>query len=335
MGNTMSATHEILRQALQAGFNVLVEGAHGTGKTSMLLTVCQELHLRVKYFSASTLDPFVDLIGIPVPVAADDGQRDLLYHRPRNLLDAEVLFFDELNRAHPKVLNAVLEIVQFRSLNGDRLPGLKAVVAACNPVSEKYQTLELDAALVDRFMVHVKFVNSPCEAWFIERFPKMGQTLCAWWNADLDDAQRQEVSPRKLEHIGILLETGLDPACAMPSRGVRLPFHLLAGRIANANAYDISDFVGDPGRFAAEVRGSQNIALRFVQILPLMKPEQMYAVRDIVGELSAEHRAALAASQPFVFKKLRSIIETHSGVEEANLYDEIWGVRPAKRKVAA
>jgi len=53
-----------------------------------------------------------------------------------------MLFFDELNRAHPKVLNAVFELVQFRSINGDKLPRLQCVIAAINPPGAGYHVQE-------------------------------------------------------------------------------------------------------------------------------------------------------------------------------------------------
>ena len=64
--------------------------------------------------------------------------------------------FDELNRAHLRVLNAVLEIIQFKSINGELLPNLKMVWAAINPPESDYQVEDLDPALVGRFHMYVK-----------------------------------------------------------------------------------------------------------------------------------------------------------------------------------
>src|SRR3990167_9395132 len=104
--------------------NVLFIGTHGIGKTTVAKTVAEELKLKFKYYSTSTLDPWADLVGVPVP---DRETKTLDFYRPKDLEDAEFVFFDELNRAHPRVLNAVLEIIQFKTVNGIRLPNLKMI----------------------------------------------------------------------------------------------------------------------------------------------------------------------------------------------------------------
>lgn len=146
----MNITVSMLQGFIDAGLNVIVTGEAGTGKTAMLKKACENLNLNMKYYSASTLDPFVELIGVPVP---DQKNKRLDFYRPREVDEAEVIFFDELNRADSRTLNAVFEIIQFKSINGEALPKLKAVVAAVNPVSEQYDTERLDLALEDRFHV--------------------------------------------------------------------------------------------------------------------------------------------------------------------------------------
>jgi hypothetical protein len=144
----MAITVQQLKQYMDASKNILIAGEAGTGKTEMLRTAATELGLSMKYYSSSTLDPFADLVGIPVP---DTIKRVVEYYRPREIDEAEVIFFDELNRADPKTINAVMEIIQFRSINGDPLKNLKCVVAAINPVDKGYNTEELDIAVRDRF----------------------------------------------------------------------------------------------------------------------------------------------------------------------------------------
>ena len=40
---------------------------------------------------------------------------------------------DEFSRAHKKVRNAVMELIQFKSINGRKFKNLKIVWAAINP----------------------------------------------------------------------------------------------------------------------------------------------------------------------------------------------------------
>lgn len=144
----MAITVQQLKQYMDASKNILIAGEAGTGKTEMLRAAANELGLTMKYYSSSTLDPFADLVGIPVPNLAT---RLVEYYRPKEIDEAQVIFFDELNRADPKTINAVMEIIQFRSINGDILRNLKCVVAAINPVEKGYNTDELDIAVRDRF----------------------------------------------------------------------------------------------------------------------------------------------------------------------------------------
>ena len=147
-----------LQGYMGAGFNVLITGEAGTGKTAMLKQAAANLNWNMKYFSAATMDPIIDLIGIPVP---DTDKQVMNFYRPEDIEDADVIFVDELNRAPVPVLNSVFELIQFRSVNGRHLPKLKCVVAAINPVTSDYTTDELDRALTDRFDV---FLSSEVEA---------------------------------------------------------------------------------------------------------------------------------------------------------------------------
>ncbi len=144
----MAINVQQLKEYMKARKNILIAGEAGTGKTEMLRTAANELDLSMKYYSSSTLDPFADLVGIPVP---NTLTKLVEYYRPREIDEAQIIFFDELNRADPKTINAVMEIIQFRSINGDPLKNLHCVVAAINPVDKGYNTEELDIAVRDRF----------------------------------------------------------------------------------------------------------------------------------------------------------------------------------------
>jgi MoxR-like ATPase len=99
----MAITVQQLKQYMDASKNILIAGEAGTGKTEMLRAAAGELGLSMKYYSSSTLDPFADLVGIPVP---DQVKKVVEYYRPREIDEAEVIFFDELNRANPDVTQA-------------------------------------------------------------------------------------------------------------------------------------------------------------------------------------------------------------------------------------
>lgn len=98
-----AALSQTLSTAIGLGLNILLVGPPGGGKTSCLAQACKELDLRLAYFSAPTLDPFADLIGIPVPQKSGDSYDGIQFLRPKNVTQAEVMFFDELNRATSNV----------------------------------------------------------------------------------------------------------------------------------------------------------------------------------------------------------------------------------------
>ncbi len=129
-------------------YNVLFVGEAGVGKTSIVKSCFEKHNLRWLYYSASTMDPWVDLVGIPKEVKLPDGTSYLDLIRPKEFQSDEVeaLFFDEFNRSHKKVRNAVMELIQFKSINGKKFNNLKIVWAAINPDDGNYDVEKLDPA---------------------------------------------------------------------------------------------------------------------------------------------------------------------------------------------
>lgn len=217
---------------MESELNVLLSGSHGVGKTMMIMQAAKEAAVELKYYSAATLDPWADLVGIPVPVG-DDDNKHLKFIRPKDVENAEIVFFDELNRSHPKVQNAVLEMIQFHSINGVKLPKLKMVWAAINPAGSKYKVDELDPALLDRFHIHQDVKPNPSKEYFTkdEAFSEEeAEALVGWWH-NLPKDQKILVSPRRLEYFGILIKEGIHPRNGLPlNLGVNVPVADLMNR---------------------------------------------------------------------------------------------------------
>lgn len=191
-----------LKQYLDLNLNVLMIGLHGVGKTSVIKEIVEEAGLRWKYFSASTLDPWVDFVGVPKVV--EQNNKDVLkLVRPLFIENDEVefIFFDEFNRAPDKVINAVMELIQFRSINGHQLKNLKVIWAAINPEDDDdtYSVNHLDPAQLDRFPVHYHVPYKVDKQYFRDKYPAVADSFITWWEALPENIQKK-VSPRRLDY---------------------------------------------------------------------------------------------------------------------------------------
>lgn len=230
----MSAIEAKLEAYLSNNLNVLLTGEHGVGKTALVKQAFDAANLNWVYFSAATMDPWVDFIGVPkerlkeVAVQTPEGsvimvQRPYLdLVRPELFAEdrVEAIFFDELNRAPKKVRNAVMELIQFRSINGNKFNNLRVIWAAINPDDEEetYDVEKLDPAQRDRFEIHITLPNSPSRPYFTKKYGKeQGIAACDWWrNIPVDI--RKEVSPRRLDYALKVFNMGGDLKDVLPRK---------------------------------------------------------------------------------------------------------------------
>lgn len=215
--NKVNATPTKIDQWIQLQVNVLLIGEKGVGKTQRVIDAFKRNNLKYAYFSGSTLDPWIHLIGIP-KVKGAEGKEKMEFILPSNLDDdIEALFIDEYNRCHKLVKNALLELQQFKSINGRQFPNLKMVWAAINPPkneedanSVEYDVEALDPAQLDRFHVIVELPNNPDKKYFVDKYgDHRGNILINWWKDQSDDAKKI-LSPRRLDYIGDFFNKGGD-----------------------------------------------------------------------------------------------------------------------------
>ena len=203
---------------IQNNYNVLLCGKHGVGKTARIVEAFNRNNLKWKYFSASTLDPWVDFVGVPKETKDANGNSYLDLVRPKHFAEDEVeaIFMDEYNRAPAKIRNATMELLQFKSINGKKFKNLKFIWAAINPENEldddsapSYDVETLDPAQKDRFEIHVDVPYKPDITYFKNKYgDDIGKTAVSWWN-DLTDKEKDEVSPRRLDYaIDIYIKNG-------------------------------------------------------------------------------------------------------------------------------
>ena len=142
---------------LLARGHVLLEGIPGIGKTKLVQTLADVLHLK---FSRIQFTPDLmpgDIVGTTI-VRETDGGKKFLEFQPGPIF-ANLVLADEINRATPKTQSALLEAMQENSVSaGGQTHALQQpffVLATMNPL-EMEGTYLLPEAQLDRFFFKLK-----------------------------------------------------------------------------------------------------------------------------------------------------------------------------------
>lgn len=146
---TQTAT-SALGLAIAARVPVLLWGAPGTGKSSVVRDLAHALGWPCEVVIASIREPS-DFAGLPV--VSDGGVRFAPPTWATNLVDAGggLLFLDEISTAPPAVQAALLRVVLERTVGDLALPDDVVVVAAANPPEQAADGWDLSAPLANRF----------------------------------------------------------------------------------------------------------------------------------------------------------------------------------------
>jgi MoxR-like ATPase len=138
--------------ALIAGGHVLLEGVPGLGKTLLVRTLADSLHLKFQRIQFTPDLMPADLIGTNVVMETPEGGKRFEF-QPGPIF-GNVLLADEINRATPKTQSALLEAMQEHSVTvagiTHRLSEPFFVLATQNPL-EMEGTYPLPEAQLDRF----------------------------------------------------------------------------------------------------------------------------------------------------------------------------------------
>ena len=143
----------ILACLLSSG-HVLLEGVPGLGKTLLVKTLSDALHLE---FSRIQFTPDLmpaDVIGTQVVLQDEEGRRHFQFQR--GPVFTQLLLADEINRATPKTQSALLEAMEEKRVTVGRtahaLQEPFMVLATQNPI-EMEGTYPLPEAQLDRFLL--------------------------------------------------------------------------------------------------------------------------------------------------------------------------------------
>lgn len=219
--------------ALIAGGHVLLEGVPGLGKTLLVRTLADALHLRFQRIQFTPDLMPADLIGTNVVLETPEGGKRFEFQA--GPLFSNLVLADEINRATPKTQSALLEAMQERSVTvagkTHTLTRPFFVMATQNPL-EMEGTYPLPEAQLDRFLFKL-LVTFP-SASELERIldrtteasePRAQPVFDGKRIMELSMLARQIPISDELRRYGIALVLGTHPesgeATAMTKRYVR------------------------------------------------------------------------------------------------------------------
>ena len=204
----------------QHGYNVLLEGRHGVGKTKIIEQTFDNMGWKYHVLNASTIDPYMDFIGVPSKHLDEDKAIEYLEMiLPKKFAydELDALFLDEINRGRKETLNGLLDIIQNKSIKNKKLNRLKVIWSAQNPYFEDldesdqiYHVKPLDPALKDRFHAFIDVPYQLNKSYLNKKYSDLSKPFIDWWTK-LPEEMQYLCSPRRVDYaIQIFNDGGMD-----------------------------------------------------------------------------------------------------------------------------
>lgn len=141
--------------------NLFLFGRRGVGKTHIALQAAKECNLKVNYINLSVIER-PDLAGYPNMNSPGDT---ITFKSPAflpKLLESakpdSIILFDEVDKAPPEVTAPLLEILQFRSINGQSI-NVAGCILTGNLINEGAYSNQISTALLDRGAKYILSFN--------------------------------------------------------------------------------------------------------------------------------------------------------------------------------
>jgi hypothetical protein len=148
---------DVVRFSIRSGGNVMTFGPAGIGKTEIAMQAVGQEGFKYVYLNLSVLEA-PDLMGLPM---IDEATKTATYAPPSIiplLVEGSndkpvVLLVDEVDKAKPELQNPMLELFQFRSMNGRKM-NIHSVIATGNLPDENAHSQPVSHALTNRCSVY-------------------------------------------------------------------------------------------------------------------------------------------------------------------------------------
>jgi hypothetical protein len=130
-----------LSATIQFGGKICIFGQRGTGKTMISKQEIKKSKKREVYMNLSTMER-VDIGGYPNMMSRDANKQFIDFILPQiyepliNGNEKVVLLLDEVDKADQSLWAPLLELVQFYTINGRKLPNLSSIIMTGNLISE-------------------------------------------------------------------------------------------------------------------------------------------------------------------------------------------------------
>ena len=239
--------------------NIRIIGAPGIGKTSSIKAALKNSGINYHYDSAAVLQP--EDLTIPFP-SADGKSLDLVPMEKFADPNDWVWIVDEISRGSRRTQNAIMEPIQERTIGGEPT-GIVCTIALDNPREVAGFKLDVgrnDLAQASRFAITLQINASDIASakYLRDQFgDEIATPFIEWWEDDLDDIGRVLCTPRCLERMIKLYESGNELIWALPfvnGEYVKVPLVELHARLDKrplarlrqivANADEYADLLG-------------------------------------------------------------------------------------------